>query len=88
MAANGHGIAAQEELGSAEQGQEFLLMGLRLEEGIDLNRYAAIAKKSLDDEAVSFLAEEGFIELFDSHRLRATLKGKRVLNSVIERLAQ
>ncbi len=88
VAANGHGIAAQEELGSAEQGQEFLLMGLRLEEGIDLNRYAAIAKKSLDDEAVSFLAEEGFIELFDSHRLRATLKGKRVLNSVIERLAQ
>ncbi len=88
VATNGHGIAAQEILGNAEQGQEFLLMGLRLEEGIDLNRYAAIAKKSLDDEAVSFLAEKGFIELFDSHRLRATPKGKRVLNSIIERLAQ
>ncbi len=87
VAANGHGIAMQEELSRAEQGQEFLLMGLRLQEGIDLNRYSAITKKSLDKEAVSFLAEEGFIELFDCHRLRATLKGRRVLNSVIERLA-
>jgi len=87
VAANGHGIAAQEELSSVEQGQEFLLMGLRLQEGIDLIRYAAIAKKPLDKEAVSFLAEEGFIELFDTHRLRATPKGRRVLNSIIERLA-
>ncbi len=88
VAANGHGIAVQEKLSRAEQGQEFLLMGLRLQEGIDLNRYSAIAKKPLDGEAVSFLAEEGFIELFDCHRLRATLKGRRVLNSVIERLAE
>jgi len=87
VAANGHGIAGREELSSVEQGQEFLLMGLRLQEGIDLTRYAAIAKNPLDDGAVSFLAEEGFIELFDNHRLRATLKGRRVLNSVIERLA-
>ena len=84
---NGHGISTQEELGSTQQGQEFLLMGMRLEEGIDLNRYAAIAKKPLDDTAISFLVEEGFIEFFNSHRLRATPKGKHVLNSVIEQLA-
>ena len=87
VAANGHGIAAREQLGSTEQGQEFLLMGLRLQEGIDLTRYAALAKKPLDKEAVSFLVTEGFIELFDNHRLRATPNGKRVLNSIIERLA-
>jgi len=88
VAENGHGIAAQEDLGSAEQAQEFLLMGLRLEEGIDLDRYAAIAQKPLDAEVVSFLIEEGFVEQFDTHRLRATPGGKRVLNSVIERLAE
>jgi len=87
VAATGHGIATQEILGNVEQGQEFLLMGLRLEEGIDLNRYSEITKNPLDGEDVSFLAEEDFIELFDNHRLRATPKGKRVLNSIIERLA-
>ncbi len=86
VAENGHGIAAQEELGCVEQGQEFLLMGLRLEEGIDLDRYASVARKPLDAKAVAFLVEEGFIEVFTNHRLRATPAGKRVLNSVIERL--
>ena len=84
---NNHGIALLEELDSAQQAREFLLMGLRLEEGIDLNRYSEIATKPLAGETVSFLAEEGFIELFDNHRLRATQKGRRVLNSVIRQLA-
>jgi len=88
VAEHGHGIAGQEELGNAQQGQEFLLMGLRLEEGIDLDRYGAIAAKPLNSKAVSFLVEEGLAELFATRRLRATLKGKRVLNSLIEHLAE
>jgi len=87
VAANGHGIAGEEELGCTEQAHEFLLMGLRLEEGIDLNRYETIAKKPLDSAAVSFLVEQDLAERIGNHRLRATLKGKRVLNSVIETLA-
>ncbi len=84
---NGHGIADQEQLGSIEQAQEFLLMGLRLEEGINLDRYAALAEQPLNSENISDLAEEGFIELADPCRLKATAAGKRVLNSVIARLA-
>ncbi len=88
VAENGHGIAGEEELASAQQAQEFLLMGLRLEEGIDLDRYGAIATNPLNSKAVSFLVEEGLAELFATRRLRATLKGKRVLNSLIEHLAE
>jgi len=41
--ANGHGVVTDESLNSVERADEFLLMGLRLAEGIDPQRYAALA---------------------------------------------
>ena len=49
--ARGHGLVTDEPLTREEQADEFLLMGLRLAEGIDPERYAALAGRPLDREA-------------------------------------
>jgi oxygen-independent coproporphyrinogen-3 oxidase len=64
---------------------EFLLMGLRLREGIDLSRYALLAGKPLDQSSVEHLTAIGMIST-DSGRLTVTDQGFRVLNSVIAEL--
>ncbi|QUJ76186.1 coproporphyrinogen III oxidase [Sulfitobacter albidus] len=64
---------------------EFLLMGLRLREGISLSRYAALAGSPLAPEAIEHLAEIGMISLQDD-RLIVTDQGFSILNSVIEAL--
>ena len=42
--ANGHGVVTDDDLNSEERADEFLLMGLRLAEGIDPKRYAALVR--------------------------------------------
>ena len=46
--ANGHGVVTDDLLNSEERADEFLLMGLRLAEGIDPRRYAALSGRALD----------------------------------------
>ena len=46
--ANGHGVVTDDDLNSEERADEFLLMGLRLAEGIDPKRYAALSGRALD----------------------------------------
>src|SRR4029079_1899766 len=43
----GHGLASEESLSSADCAEEYLLMGLRLSEGIDLARLTAIGGSAL-----------------------------------------
>ena len=45
--AKGHGVIGGEMLTRSEEADEFLLMGLRLAEGIDLARYEALAGRAL-----------------------------------------
>src|SRR3954470_3930908 len=45
--ANGHGVTTDDTLNSEERADEFLLMGLRLAEGIDPRRYAELAGRPL-----------------------------------------
>jgi oxygen-independent coproporphyrinogen-3 oxidase len=84
---DGHGVVAEEVLTSAERADEFLLMGLRLAEGIDLARYAAIAGRPLQPERIAMLHEHGFIETTAAGQLRVTLSGFPVLDSVVADLA-
>ena len=53
--ANGHGVVSDEPLTRGEQADEFLLMGLRLAEGIDPARYAAFAGHPLDAARIAML---------------------------------
>src|SRR5205823_4143778 len=77
--ANGHGIVSDEVLTRAEQADEYLLMGLRLAEGIDPLRYAAFSGHPLDAARIATLGAEGMIESSPDGRLRVTRAGFPVL---------
>lgn len=73
-------------LNSDEHALEYLLMSMRLAEGLDIQRYQELAKTSLDSEKLLHLSQLGMITS-DGKRLRATAKGRMVLNAIIRDLA-
>jgi putative oxygen-independent coproporphyrinogen III oxidase len=83
-----HGIVDDIALSRAEEADEALLMGLRLTEGLDLGRLAALTGLHLGNRAVDDLAELGLVERLGARRLRATASGRMVLNEIVLRLAQ
>jgi oxygen-independent coproporphyrinogen-3 oxidase len=85
--ANGHGIVTDDELSREERADEFLLMGLRLAEGIDPVRYAALAGRPLDPRRIALLSDEGAIVVGVDGRLRVTSAGFPVLDAVVADLA-
>jgi len=85
--ASGHGVTTDELLNSEERADEFLLMGLRLAEGIDPDRYAALAGRPLDPKRIALLREEGAITVDADGRLRVTQAGFPVLDAVVADLA-
>jgi oxygen-independent coproporphyrinogen-3 oxidase len=84
--AHGHGLASEEVLSRVELADEYLLMGLRLSEGIDPARFAAIGGRALDERRVAMLSGEGLVQR-DGARLAATAKGRLVLDRLILELA-
>ena len=86
--AGAHGIIEDVALTRAEEADEALLMGLRLNEGLDLERLAARTGLNPGTRAVDDLAELGLVEQLGAGRLRATASGRMVLNEIVLRLAQ
>ncbi|MBO0741557.1 MAG: coproporphyrinogen III oxidase [Hyphomicrobiaceae bacterium] len=87
VASHGHGITETAPLGPAEQADEALLMGLRLSEGLDLERLAAVSGMRPAAHVVDELVALGLLEHCDGSRLRASAAGRMVLNEVVLRLA-
>jgi len=83
----GHGVVTDDALLPDEAADEFLLMGLRLTEGIDPARYAALAGRPLDRARIASLAGDGFVEETAEGRLRVTRSGFPVLDAVVADLA-
>jgi oxygen-independent coproporphyrinogen-3 oxidase len=83
----GHGLITDEPLNCEERADEYLLMGLRLAEGIDPQRYAALAGRSLDPARIALLREEGAIVIDSDGRLRVTQSGFPLLDAVVADLA-
>lgn len=83
----GHGLITNELLMPGEQADEYLLMGLRLAEGIDMQRYTKLSGRDLDPERISALLQQGAVETMPSGRLRVTLSGFPVLDAVVADLA-
>ncbi|MFD1611129.1 radical SAM family heme chaperone HemW [Sphingomonas tabacisoli] len=79
---NGHGIESEDVLSPAVRASEALLMGLRLEEGVELARLA----EAIDRNALARLRKHGLLTN-ESERLRATPAGMLVLNSLLAELA-
>jgi putative oxygen-independent coproporphyrinogen III oxidase len=85
--ANGSGVITDDVLTREERSDEFLLMGLRLAEGIDIARYAEIAGRPLDAVRIATLHDHGLVETTPAGRLRVTLPGFPVLDAVVADLA-
>ncbi|MFI0842780.1 radical SAM family heme chaperone HemW [Mesorhizobium sp. IMUNJ 23232] len=86
--AKGHGVVDGEILNRSEEADEFLLMGLRLAEGIDLDRYERLSGRELSPERLAILQGEGLVASIGNSRLRATPAGMVVLNAVVADLAR
>lgn len=84
---NGHGMIEFAGLNEEEQGDEFLLMGLRLAEGIDLKRYESFSHRSVDPKRLKDLLDHGMVEELGENRVRATRDGFFVLDAVVADLA-
>ncbi|MDE2385389.1 MAG: coproporphyrinogen III oxidase [Alphaproteobacteria bacterium] len=83
--ARGHGLIEQQQLTGPEQAPEYLLMGLRISEGIDLARHARLAGRAIDEGRIAALAALDLV-VREGGRLRATPRGRQVLNAVIREL--
>jgi oxygen-independent coproporphyrinogen-3 oxidase len=87
LGAVGHGSGDSETqiLTPEDQAVEFLVMGMRLNEGIDMTRFHALAGQELNQERLDFLRSIGMVE-WDDQRLWTTPSGRLVLNTVVENL--
>ncbi|MEI2687722.1 MAG: radical SAM family heme chaperone HemW [Cypionkella sp.] len=73
-------------LALCERADEYLIMSLRLREGMEVDRYEAMAGRPLDITKVANLSSLGLI-LNSGNRIAATDKGRVLLNAIIRELA-
>jgi putative oxygen-independent coproporphyrinogen III oxidase len=85
---NGHGIAEERNIAPADRGIEALLMGLRLREGVDLDRIAALAGREPVDRAAIARLEAQSLLARDGQRLSATPAGMLLLDSVLAEIVR
>jgi oxygen-independent coproporphyrinogen-3 oxidase len=85
--AEGRGIVEETMLEPEQQADEALLMGLRLAEGLDLDRLAALSGFRPSERAIAALAAHRLVERLTPGRLRATREGRIILNEVVLRLS-
>lgn len=81
----GRGLKQELKLTQEEIFSEFMLMGLRLTEGVDLSRYPKLASQYFNATAFHELREGGFLE-GAAAQFRATPQGRLCLNQVVEKL--
>lgn len=85
VARDGHGERPRQALGPDEQAAEYLMMGLRTADGIDLGRHLRLSGAAIDRDRIRRLADLGLLAERDG-RLRATPTGRAVLNAIIRDL--
>jgi putative oxygen-independent coproporphyrinogen III oxidase len=83
----GHGLVEDEALNPEQQGDEMLVMGLRLREGIDLARYEQLSGRTISAKQIAFLTDDGLVEAIGNSRLRVTQAGFPVLDAIVADLA-
>lgn len=85
VASAGNGEEEREALSRHEQGLEYVMMGLRLTEGISLQRYKDISGIALAQDRVDHLCTLDLLAS-DQDRIATTAAGRLVLNSLIKHL--
>ncbi|PWG01654.1 radical SAM family heme chaperone HemW [Sphingosinicella humi] len=88
---NGHGIVEEMPIDGSAAAVEALLMGLRLREGVEMDRIAALADRAfdtiVDGRAVARLADQGLVAR-DEHRLRVTPAGMLLLDAILAEIVR
>ncbi len=82
----GHGMVSDSVVPPVDQASEYLLMGMRIAEGIDMDRYAALAGREIDSSKLAGMKSMGLIKR-NGQQLMATADGRKLLNAVIAELA-
>jgi oxygen-independent coproporphyrinogen-3 oxidase len=86
LARNGHGVSEETQIAPSDRAAEALLMGLRLREGVDLDRIAKLAGREphdiVDPGAVEELQRLGLVNR-DDLKLRVTSAGMLVLDAIL-----
>ncbi|WP_248313064.1 radical SAM family heme chaperone HemW [Bosea sp. F3-2] len=85
--AEGHALVEDERLSEESQGDEYLLMGLRLVEGIDPAVFKALAGRELNAKRVASLIDEKLLMHRQGGRLAATPDGALLLDALVADLA-
>ncbi|WP_224704241.1 radical SAM family heme chaperone HemW [Devosia aquimaris] len=85
--AKGHGMVVDDVLTWEEQGDEFLVMGLRLKEGISPARFSALSGRQISPRQIDALKGYGFVETLPNGNIRVTDRGWPVLDAVVADLA-
>ncbi len=84
----GHGIERRDGLSRRDEAEEMLLMGLRLQEGLSLDRLAALTEHRIAPSALATYQQLGLAQISeDQSRLTTTSHGRLVLNSLVAKLA-
>ncbi|NHQ73164.1 coproporphyrinogen III oxidase [Roseovarius gahaiensis] len=81
----GNGEKRRGVIAQCDQADEYLMMGLRVTGGIDRHRYIRMAGQDLPQDRMAYLEDLRLIELTDT-TVRATQRGRIVLNSVLREL--
>jgi putative oxygen-independent coproporphyrinogen III oxidase len=86
VAERGQGIVEDVNVSLKEQASEYLIMGLRISEGIDLARYEKLNGQTMDAKKIAGLKSLGLIRQ-QGDRLMATQQGRALLNALISELS-
>ena len=83
----GTGALEEEVLSLEAQGDESLIMGLRITEGVSLDRFEQLAGRPLNEHKIATLIEEGLLARPAHRRICTTSKGALLLNALVAELA-
>jgi oxygen-independent coproporphyrinogen-3 oxidase len=78
---NGVGWIGEARLSGEEAADEMLLMGLRIDEGVDLARLEAVRGRPLNAEALAWLVQQQLV-VREGDRVRLTSAGRAVANKI------
>lgn len=82
---NGTSTIDDEVINHIDQASEYLMMSLRLIEGVDMERYKKISGVALDNKLIDKNIENGLIKVINNN-LIATQRGRIILNTLIKDL--
>lgn len=82
----GVGWISEANLTAQETADEVLLMGLRIEEGVELARVEALQGAPINHQALGWLTEQGLVTR-ENGRIRLTRSGRLLSNRIVAELA-